>query len=67
MKFEDFPEVLGTKDMCALFRISRPSLLRAWRAGELPQPIRLGRKLVWPKCRIAEFLERPTFAFWGTT
>ena len=56
MNLNDYPDVLKTDDMCAIYRCSQPSLRRRWKKGELPKPIQVGRELIWPRWTIEEHL-----------
>ncbi len=51
----DAPRVLTIAEAARVLRISRSAAYRAVRVGELPS-IRVGRRVLVPRCRLEELL-----------
>lgn len=47
---------LTCHDMMAVLRCSRQTIKRKVDAGELPAPVRVGRRLLWPSEAVAKLL-----------
>lgn len=56
MRVEELPDLLTIEQTCKVLGVSKPTLREGWRAGEYPPPLKLGRRHMWPKWRIQEFL-----------
>jgi predicted DNA-binding transcriptional regulator AlpA len=51
-------EYLVTSEVCALCRATRPTLRHWRRAGLIPEPVKIGRKLLWSAAAIRAHLAR---------
>ena len=47
--FDNLPEsaLIGTRELCALINVSRATLFRMIRSGQIPKPIKLGQRDNW--------------------
>ena len=56
---ESHPHPMWTvKDVAELLKVSQRHVWRLRSAGKLPQPIRIGRAVRWPRQSIAAFIEK---------
>ena len=46
------------KTLAKAFRTSRSEIIRRVKAGTLPRPFKLGRKLLWRESRIRELINK---------
>ena len=53
---------LGVREMCELLGISHDTIYRRIAEGQLPQSFKFGRKRVWDKRMVQNWLEHAKFA-----
>ncbi len=53
---DELPDILTLEEVAELLRVSVPTLRKGWQDGSIPAPIKLGRRLIWPKWKILEYL-----------
>lgn len=51
-------EFLSGQDICSQFSISRTTLYRLVKTGELQKPIKFGRASRWPKSVVDDLFDR---------
>ena len=55
--------LFGQANAGAYLGISERHFENQWRAGKMPQPIRLGRRLLWDKVILDDWVDAVTGAF----
>ena len=48
--------LVNTQDICDFLEISKPTLFRAIKKGEFPEPFRIGRSFTWLQSTVQKHL-----------
>lgn len=53
----DEPLFYNASDIEANFKVCRRHITNLWKSGRIPQPVRLGGRLLWPRKAIEKWID----------